>query len=251
VLSAGKRLAVHYTLTRGQAAFSCASIVGAFLLLAWLAFRIVTRLDLWQWWVPLALGSGLVASDFASGVVHWAADTWGRDDCPLIGHRLLVPFRVHHINPDDFLRRRFLDTNGEVAFIAIPFLFGLLSLPVSTWWGGPLAVSGFGFCAVGSMTNQIHQWAHLPRPPALVRALQTCGVLLGRAEHAAHHARPYDRQYCITTGWCNRPLDTIGFFRHLETAVTALTGVAPRHDDRRYESRYDAPVTATELSRGS
>ena len=68
----------------------------------------------------------MAAADFGSGLVHWAADTWGRDDLPVIGRRLLVPFRVHHVNPDDFLRRRFVDTNGDVAFLAVPVLLGAL-----------------------------------------------------------------------------------------------------------------------------
>jgi ubiquitin-conjugating enzyme E2 variant len=88
------------------------------------------------------------------------------------------------------------------------------------------------------LTNQIHQWAHMRSPPSLVRALQDCGIFLGRAEHAAHHQRPHDAHYCITTGWCNRPFEAIGFFRHLEAAITRVTGVRPRHDDRRYEARY-------------
>ena len=80
-----------------------------------LGARIVSRVDVWQWWVPLAFVAGMAAADFGSGLVHWGADTWGRDDLPVIGHRLLVPFRVHHVNPDDFLRRSFVDTNGDVA----------------------------------------------------------------------------------------------------------------------------------------
>ena len=230
-------------LTRAQVLFSGLSIVAALLLLGALGVRIVARVDLWQWWVPLALAGGIAAADFGSGLVHWGADTWGHDDLPVIGHRLLVPFRVHHINPDDFIRRRFMDTNGDVAFIAASVLGGFFAIPLEPGWGEAAAVFGFGFCGVGMMTNQIHQWAHLPSPPRLVRALQACGILLGRAEHAAHHQRPYDVGYCITTGWCNRPLEAVAFFRRLEAATAWVTGLQPRHDDRRYEQRY----AATEL----
>jgi ubiquitin-conjugating enzyme E2 variant len=240
----------HYELTRGQVAFSCLSIAASALLTGWLAFRIASQLDQWRWWVPVAMLLGIAAADLGSGVIHWAADTWGRDDYPLIGHRLLVPFRVHHINPDDFLRRRFIDTNGEVAAVAAPVLALLLAVPLDATWGGPLALFGLAFCGVGAMTNQIHQWAHMPAPPAAVRAMQDWGLLLGRAEHATHHDRPYDRRYCITTGWCNRPLDAIDFFRRLESAITRLTGVLPRHDDRRYEARYGMPHAGGELPNG-
>jgi len=239
-------LPAHYELRPGQVWFAVVSIAAATALLVWMGLRVLLSVDLRQWWVVPALAAGIAAADFGSGIIHWSADTWGRDDCPLIGPRLLVPFRVHHINPDDFLRRRFIDTNGEVAFIAIPCLFALLSLPLATWWGGPLAVFGYGFCAVGSMTNQIHQWAHMPSPPAAIRLLQSCGILLGRAEHRLHHDRPYDCHYCITTGWCNRPLEAIDFFRRCERAISFVTGVTPRHDDRRYETRY-----AAALGRGS
>jgi plasmanylethanolamine desaturase len=230
-------LPAHYALTRSQLVFSAASIVVAFLMLAVVGYRIVDGIGVARWWVPLAVVAGLAAADFASGLVHWAADTWGRDDYPIIGHRLLVPFRVHHVNPDDFLRRRFVDTNGDVAFLAIPVLLALGAVPLDRGWGGPCAVAGVAFCAIGSLTNQIHQWAHMPRPPRVVRVLQAMGLLLGRAEHTRHHQRPYDCRYCITTGWCNRPLEAIGFFRVLEAAITRVTGVVPRHDDRRYEVR--------------
>lgn len=181
---------------------------------------------------------GMLAADFASGVVHWFADTWGRDDMPVLGQRLLRPFRLHHIDPEDFLRRRFIDTNGDVAFVAIPFLAALLVVPLEGAWASPAIVAGFGFCAVGMMTNQIHQWAHMPQPPAVVRLLQATGLILGRANHAAHHAGAYDAHYCITTGWCNRPLQWLDFFRRAEALVQGLTGLVPREDDRKYEARY-------------
>jgi hypothetical protein len=230
-------LPAHYELTWPQLVFSAASIVVAFLLLCAVGYRVVSTIDVFQWWAPLAVVAGMTAADFASGLIHWGADTWGRDDYPVIGHRLLVPFRVHHVNPDDFLRRRFIDTNGDVAFLTIFGLAALAGLPLDRPWSGPVALFGLAFCFIGSLTNQIHQWAHMPRPPRVVRVLQAAGLLLSPAEHTQHHARPYDCRYCITTGWCNRPLEAIGFFRVFEAAITRLTGVEPRHDDRRSEAR--------------
>jgi hypothetical protein len=135
-------LPLHDELTRSQLLFSGVSLAAAFLVLRALGFRIATRLDLLQWWVPLACVGGMAAADFGSGLVHWSADTWGRDDLPLIGPRLLVPFRVHHINPDDFLRRRFIETNGDVAFLATPILLGFLAVPLETAWGGAVGAAG-------------------------------------------------------------------------------------------------------------
>ena len=243
-------LPAHYELTRAQLLFSGASIAAAFLVLGVFAFRLATRMDLWHWWVPVAFVAGMAAADFGSGLIHWGADTWGRDDLPVIGHRLLVPFRVHHINPDDFLRRRFVTTNGDVAFLMVPVVLGLFAVPLESPWGGAFAVWGFGLCGVGMMTNQIHQWAHMPSPPRVVRLLQDCGLILGREEHAVHHARPYDAQYCITTGWCNGPIESLGIFRGLESAITTLTGARPRHDDERYEERYGVVARQDTARRG-
>jgi plasmanylethanolamine desaturase len=227
----------HYQLTRSQRLFSIASIIAAFSLLAALGVRLVLEAS-GQWWAPLAFVGGVAAADFASGLVHWGADTWGREDLPIIGHRLLVPFRVHHLNPDDFLCRSFIDTNGDVAFVAVPLLAGLLSMPLDTRWTHAAAMFGLGFCAFGMMTNQIHQWAHMPSPPVAVLLLQRARLILGRAEHATHHEQPYNARYCITTGWCNAPLEAVGFFRFLERAVMRVTGAQPRQGDRRYEVRY-------------
>ena len=213
----------------------------AVLLLAALAVRILASANVWQWWMPLALLGGIAAADFLSGIVHWAADTWGRADLPVLGPRLLVPFRVHHVNPDDILRRGFLDANGDVAAMAVPVLLLLHLVPLERH--APLAVGGLGLCAFGVMTNQIHQWAHMPRPPRPVRMLQQLGLLLKPTAHAAHHHGAYDGHYCITTGWCNRPLEAIGFFRLLERSLTRVTGALPRADEHRFAGRDPLSLT--------
>jgi hypothetical protein len=213
--------------TTWRIAIACAAA-----LLSALAFRLGRALDVWQWWVPIALVGGVALADFSSGLLHWAADTWGRADLPVIGPRILAPFRVHHVNPDDFLRRSFLDTNGDVAALSVAPLVALFWVPLDDASGQALAVAGCGFCAMGGLTNQIHQWAHMPAPPGAVVLLHTVGVLLRPRDHARHHGRPFDGAYCITTGWCNRPLEAIGFFRRLERTVSRVTGAVPRHDEQ-------------------
>ena len=138
-----RELPAHYQLTRFQLLFSGASLVAAFLCARGVGVsHCGTPARSRHWWVPLAAAGGMTAADFASGLVHWGADTWGRDDLPSSGSVLLVPFRVHHINPDDFLQRRFLDTNGDVASSAIPVLLAFLTVPLETLLGGRSRSSG-------------------------------------------------------------------------------------------------------------
>jgi plasmanylethanolamine desaturase len=207
------------------------AIAAASMLLAAVVVDVVVRANLLQWWLPVSLLAGIVAADFGSGVVHWGADTWGRADLPVIGPRLLLPFRVHHLYPEDFLRRRFLDTNGDVAALTIPVLLGLFFMPRDTGSQQAIGVFGVGFCGMAMMTNQIHQWAHTASPPPPVRVLQELRLLLPPEAHATHHDRPYDAHYCITTGWCNRPLEAVAFFPRLEAVITRLTGAVPRQDE--------------------
>jgi ubiquitin-conjugating enzyme E2 variant len=56
-------------------------------------------------------------------------------------------------------------------------------------------------------------------------------LILPPGHHDVHHTAPYERHYCITSGWLNEPLNAIGFFRGLERLITAVTGEKPRKDD--------------------
>jgi ubiquitin-conjugating enzyme E2 variant len=179
--------------------------------------------------VIVAAGFG---ADLMSGIVHWTADTWGSETCPVFGRRFLRPFRVHHVNPHDFLRRDVVDCNGDVAMLNLPMLAGALLIPLATGAGQIAAVALVAFCAVMLPTNQVHQWAHMTSPPRLVRWLQRAGLILSHEEHGRHHIEPYVANYCIATGWCNRALTAIGFFSILERTVTMLTGIQPRHDEQ-------------------
>ena len=230
----GAGLPGHDDFSFGRRLVELTGIATAVLLLAAHFVRLL-KMPVHEWRLAGVFMIGAFGADFVSGIVHWTADTWGRETLPVIGRRLLRPFRVHHVNPDDFTRRGFLDVNGDVAIIVVFLLLPALFLPLDQQWGRLTEVFLFSFCLVGLPTNQVHQWAHMRRPPSLAGVLQRTGIILGRAEHSRHHVAPYAQHYCIATGWCNRVLTAIDFFPRLERLITALTGLEPRADDHAFQ----------------
>jgi ubiquitin-conjugating enzyme E2 variant len=208
-----------------------ACLLAAAALLVTNAARLAAASALFPWWTPCLVLAALLLADFASGMVHWGADTWGSERMPVLGRRFLRPFRVHHVNPDDILRRGFVDLNGDVALLTLPLLAGALLIPLSDAAGRLASVFCFALGASALPTNQIHQWAHRSDAPAWVRGLQRWGVILSRERHALHHSAPYTTHYCITTGWCNPAQTATDFFPKLERWISRATGLAPRSDD--------------------
>ncbi len=202
------------------------------LLSAALLYRAAIDLQGTPWVLLAAAFVGYVGSDLASGLVHWGFDTWGSEKTPVLGKVFIVPFRVHHSDPLDITRHGFAATNGHTALVASPVLALALLLPGS--WTNvtpPLMVFVLMMCAGVFATNQFHKWAHEEKPAGWVVALQRSHLVLTRHNHDKHHSHPYDRNYCITSGWLNGVLDSVGFFRGLERTITAVTGVQPRKDD--------------------
>jgi ubiquitin-conjugating enzyme E2 variant len=180
---------------------------------------------------PLALAAGVLAgiaaADLLIGLIHWACDTWGGERGAIVRG-----FRTHHRAPETMLDHDWVEVNGEPAVVAV---LGLVLLSPLAW---SLAHAGHAFgCAClwafvtfSAGANQLHRWAHDPTPPRAVRGLQRAGVLLAPDHHARHHRAPHTDHYCIATGWLNRPLDALGFWRWLERLVEAITGATARGD---------------------
>jgi ubiquitin-conjugating enzyme E2 variant len=218
-------LPVHDEMGRATRALEALSLAAAAALLVGHVVRFAQD-SAWSAWAVLAAAvAGVIAADLASGLVHWTADTWGRQSLPLVGRRVLKPFRVHHVNPDDILRRDFIDLNGDVAL-------GACAVLLPAWWLEPGPLSAFLVALGGATlpTNQVHQWAHAPRAPRLARWLQRARLILSRDAHARHHTAPYTGHYCITTGWCNAALARLDLFARLERAIARATGLEPRSD---------------------
>lgn len=193
---------------------------------------LLTVNELWYLSLP-ALIFGWVLSDFIGGVVHWAGDTWGSVDIPLLGPALIRPFREHHVDQLAITRHDFVETNAACALAGTPILFACLFLPV----GAEYKVLSFCVYLTFFMTmfvlftNQIHKWAHAENPNKLIYFLQKYRILLNPEHHKIHHTVPYNKYYCITTGWMNPVLTYFQFFPRMERFITKLTKALPRRED--------------------
>lgn len=208
------------------------AVIAFFALVLLLGARIVSALGGRSAWLVLAmLALGYIAADFVSGLVHWAFDTWGATTTPVLGPAFIVPFRVHHSDPEDITRHGFVATNGHNCFASLPVLVGSFWLPVGTAFGDAALAFVTSLCFGVFCTNQFHKWAHQKQVGAVVGWLQRRGIILNPDHHQIHHTAPFEHHYCITTGWLNRPLRAIGFFRGMERLVHATTRAVPRRDD--------------------
>jgi len=179
---------------------------------------------------------GALSADLVSGLVHWAADTWGNQTWPIVGPTLIRSFREHHVDAKAITRHDFVEANGATALVLLPVILGVhLFMPGSSsaWTHLQSQASLFALSLTFFvfMTNQIHKWAHVDLPPSFVRLLQSLRLILPRGHHQVHHRGRHTSCYCITTGWLNPILDRIQFFRLSEKLIQAISTLRAREDD--------------------
>jgi len=189
--------------------------------------------DVW-WLLPTSLLLGYLIADLVSGTVHWLADNFGTEDMPILGAALIRPFREHHVDPRAITRHDFIETNGANCLVCVPWLasYWMWLEPGQNLWTLSFIITWLWFNWGIFMTNQFHKWAHLEQPAGWIVWLQDHKLILSPAHHDLHHTPPFDRYYCITTGWLNSLLcDRLRFFQRLELlgrwAFRAPKPVAP------------------------
>ena len=179
--------------------------------------------------LAVSVVTGYIKADLVSGIVHWLADRYGTEQTPILGANFIRPFREHHLDPKDITHHDFIETNGSNCIVSAPCMaVAFLLLPmtpslVSTFLlGGTLA-----FCLAIFATNQFHKWAHMETPPRFVKQLRRFWLVLTPEHHDIHHSAPFDRNYCITSGWWNPFLERVKLFQRAENALAFLTGMRP------------------------
>ena len=177
--------------------------------------------------------TGYLAADLISGVVHWLADRYGTAETPIFGPNFVRTFREHHVTPTAIAEHDWIETNGDNCIVSFWVLaLGLLVEPAAGELGALYGLGVILFSMLAIMaTNQFHSWAHAARVPRLVAWLQRYHIVLSPEHHDEHHHAPYDRRYCITTGWLNHPLDRVGFFAGAERRIERWLGIRAGVDD--------------------
>jgi ubiquitin-conjugating enzyme E2 variant len=226
-------LAQSYTSSKRAGEFVS---VGLFLLfLGITVYNLLPHL-IWRnlWIIVVACVLAMAMADLFSGLTHWGADTWGGMDTPFVGKTFIRSFREHHLDPFRITVHDVIETNGDNCMLTLPIL-GVLAFKVDVVADDTASLFKVWFlaflCIWVSLTNQIHKWAHMLKPPAAVAFFQDLYVILPRKNHQIHHHTPFDRYYCITTGWLNPLLGAIGFWKRMENTITNITGEIPRKDD--------------------
>ena len=169
----------------------------------------------------------ILAVDFASGLLHWAEDTFWSEKTPVLGRWIVTPNVLHHRDGGAFIRNSWLQSSWDL------MAAGLLILG-TTWFLNALSWHVWLFVALGVNANQIHKWAHLAPPgvPVCIRLLQRIHLLQSPTHHAIHHRGDKNSSYCVITEVLNPLLNRVGFWRGLEWALVPVWS-APRRTDIR------------------
>ena len=224
-------------------------IIGAALngtvLLAGLIWLIATWKDsppAW-YWILFAILAGFYAADLASGLLHWAFDTWFDEDITFL-RRMVLQVREHHVFPNRIFHISFLHDAGTLSWIALivtaPLVLGM------TLWGGPpagyviLACSIFSVLLVTMLA--FHKCGHRARQPRWIRLLQKGRLLLSVTHHSQHHLGNHDFNYCLINGWADLTLGRLGLFRGLEWMINRWSGARPQRNDHEWLRRFGRKV---------
>ncbi len=158
--------------------------------------------------VPILLFAIPVAwllTDLLSGLVHWACDSYGSVNTPVLGSALIRPFREHHGDPQAMTRHDFVETHAASCFAALPFAIASSLLPLNGIISLLLQATVLSIALAALATNQCHKWAHMEEAavPASIRWAQRHQLILPAWHHRAHHTAPFDSHFCMANGWLN------------------------------------------------
>jgi ubiquitin-conjugating enzyme E2 variant len=167
--------------------------------------------------IALALLAGWLLADFLSGLLHWLEDRVLWQSMPILGKHVVVPNRLHHLDPVAFTRTGMWERNSTTWIPA--------AILAAIWfWLAGFSFVWLGALAGGVTVTEIHARNHSPdcRRPLWFFALQAIGIVQSRGEHSRHHRGEMNSNYCVLTDWLNPVLDRLGVWSTLERGLSAI-----------------------------
>jgi plasmanylethanolamine desaturase len=161
----------------------------------------------------------ILIADFITGLIHWAEDTYGVPEWPVLGRSVIEPNILHHENQLHFTMSGFFYRNYQVLGATFAIMLVVASCNALSWQITLIA-------SLTAMGNETHAWAHKRPRSRVLRLLQDMKIIITPEQHARHHRKPYDTNFCTITNWLN-PLLDLGFWRMLESLFSQL-GISPQ-----------------------
>ena len=169
----------------------------------------------------------LWAADFVTGLAHWLEDTYCLENYPLIGSFICEPNIEHHVDPQLMVREGTFFSRNLLQWTLCGAMYGLL------WLVGLGGIFTFTILLLASFGNEIHRWNHMSKTNGFVTFMKDSGLIQVQKQHSLHHKQPHNQYYCVMTSLLNSVLERINFWRKLEWTVKAVTGIAPKRENRR------------------
>ena len=186
----------------------------------------------------LALLLGYFLADVASGLVHWATDTWFSEK--QFG-RLIAIAREHHTHPSHILGYRFLE-NATLGSAPSSLFIGPVAIAIAFFPPSSFLYAIMIVLFLVSLTllfgTSLHNIGHRKARSPVIKVAQKLRLVITPAYHHVHHSGVQTTRYCTVNGWANPLLDRIGFWRFLERWISRITGAVPREDDVRWQSHF-------------
>ena len=169
----------------------------------------------------------LWAADFVTGMAHWLEDTYCLENYPLIGSFICEPNIEHHVDPQLMVREGTFISRNILQWSLCGAVYSVL------WLVGLGGIFTFTILLLASFGNEIHRWNHMSKTSGFVAFMKDSGLIQIQKQHSLHHKQPHNQYYCVMTSLLNAVLERVNFWRKLEWAIQATTGIAPKRENRR------------------
>lgn len=170
---------------------------------------------------------GFFLADIFTGSFHWFEDTY-------LSYCTTIPVlkdiaqdnELHHYFPRSMLAYSYIDhMTVSSPFVIIAFIILYTSYRKFLMKYFYLIVTFLFFVLV---SNVIHRFSHMRdcENNEIIKVLQKTGLFCSHEYHSVHH-KDSDTRYCVISIYSNIILDSIGFWKILESIIYTVFGIIP------------------------